>query len=239
MLIDFHAHSSGISICCKKDYKAIIETAKEYGIDGFILTNHYQKEYAEERPNGQLIRDYIDEYKMAKEYGDKNNFRVFFGVEVTMTLYPCVHFLVYGVDTDFLYKHPDIYGYTQEELYKAVKENGGILVQAHPFRNNATVLDTSLMDGIEISCHPIYKVSCSERLIPIAKENNLIVTCGGDYHADSYRPRCGVYIPDDIKDEKALCRYITTAKNTMLCIQEPYCDEVTDVFFTNLRKFRK
>jgi histidinol phosphatase-like PHP family hydrolase len=43
MLIDMHAHSSGISTCCQIPYDKVIDTAKENGMDGIVLTNHYQK----------------------------------------------------------------------------------------------------------------------------------------------------------------------------------------------------
>ena len=44
MLIDMHAHSS-LSRCCKIDGKGNLLVTKERGMDGFILTNHYDKSY--------------------------------------------------------------------------------------------------------------------------------------------------------------------------------------------------
>ena len=43
MLIDLHAHSKAISKCSRINGIDNIELAKSIGLDGFILTNHYDK----------------------------------------------------------------------------------------------------------------------------------------------------------------------------------------------------
>ena len=187
MLIDMHAHSSAISECCRIPYDEVLRCTKENGMDGIFLTNHYQKSYVKDTSSA-LAERYIQEFEDAKKFGMEIGVRVFWGIEVTMEHYKAVHMLVYGVDTDFLRQHSELFSYTQEELYRAVKKAGGILVQAHPFRNGATVLDPHFLDGVEINCHPLYGKSYKEELLEIAKEHRLMVTCGGDYHADTYRP---------------------------------------------------
>ena len=229
MLIDLHAHTSGISKCCRKDAPSVLEEAKRIGLNGIILTNHYQKNYVEDNNPKTFAEKYIKEFDYTKALGDKLGIKVIFGIEVTMELYPNIHMLVYGVDTDFVKRYPLIYDYTQKELYETVKKNGGILIQAHPFRNGTTVLDTRFLDGIEINCHPLYKKSYSKELIDIAVKEKLAVTCGGDYHADTYRPKCGMYLPDDIEDGIALGKYISGSKSFKLCVQEPNEDEIKTV----------
>ena len=212
ILADLHAHTSGISQCCRADYKEIILIAKGKGIGAIALTNHYEKSYLNGTTSERLVENYIEEYLDTMEHAKTQNFKVFWGIEVTMELYPKVHMLIYGVAQDFLWKHPRIYDMTQCDLYKLVKAEGGLLVQAHPYRNGTTVLDTKYLDGVEINCHPLYKKSYSAELIQIAKDKRLVLTCGGDYHADTYRPVCGMYIPSDINDEKALAEYIISGE---------------------------
>ena len=49
----------------------------------------------------------------------------------------------------------------------------------------------------------------AERILEYAKENGLKLTCGSDYHGDTYKPRqCGIVIPDTVTDEKSLKDYI-------------------------------
>lgn len=225
MLIDLHAHSSGISHCCRISYKQVLEQTLDNGMDGIILTNHYQKSYFKDGSLDEFVEEYIYEFFTAEKYGNEIGCRVFFGIEVTMELYPKVHILIYGLEPDFLRKHPNLFDCSQKELYELVKSNNGVMVQAHPFRNGTTVLDTEFLDGIEINCHPLYKNSFSDEILRIARENGLIVTCGGDFHADTYRPKCGMYLPEYVKNNNDLRSYLLSTTEKLLCIQEPNQDK--------------
>lgn len=237
MLIDMHAHTSGGSRCCQSPYDVILRIAKENGMDGIVLANHYDRAHRKWSgvPNEDPVlyaQFYIDEFLAAEKCGKEMGAKVFFGIEVSMELYPKVHMLVYGVDFDFLLKNPCLYDMTQKELYELVKAHGGTLVQAHPFRGGTTVLDPAYLDGVEINCHPIYGKSYADELIAIAKENGLYITSGGDFHDDTpYRAKCGVYLPDDTKDQFDICRYLTAPGVKALCIQEPNCPEIYDYLY--------
>jgi len=233
MLIDFHAHSSGISHCCLIPCEEVIDVARGIGIDGMILTNHYQRWYAPDGDYTGLAKRYIEEYRRAKEYGDSVNFRIFFGVEVTMEKHGGAHLLVYGVAEDFLLTHTTLFEYTQEELYRLVKAAGGALVQAHPLRRVNNLLDVRYLDGIEISCHPLYEGTHIGELTKVASEAGLMLTCGGDYHADTHRAHCGVYLPDEIKDGKEIADFILSTNEVTLCVQE--VDERASYDFTFTR----
>lgn len=231
MLIDLHSHSSGISKCCRITAPEALKCAKDSGLDGVVLTNHYQRSYISDGDALGFARKYMDEFSYAQECGRQMGCKVFFGIEVTMELYPNVHLLIYGVDETFIEKHPTLFEHSQETLYQIVKENGGTLIQAHPFRNGTHVLDTDHLDGIEINCHPLYNRSYSAELIEIAKETGLILTCGGDFHADTYRPHCGVYLPDEIVDSYGVGEYLRSTDRVKLLIHEPNAECAVDVDF--------
>lgn len=239
MLIDMHAHTSGGSRCCQSPYDVIMKIALENGMDGIVLANHYDRAHlkwsgVKDSDPVAYAQFYIDEFLATEKCGKEMGCKVFFGIEVSMELYPKVHMLVYGVSTDFLLKNPCLYDMTQKDLYELVKANGGTLVQAHPFRGGTTVLDTNYMDGVEINCHPIYGKSYAEELIEIAEKNHLYITSGGDFHDDTpYRAKCGVYLPDDTKDQFDLCRYLLAPGEKTLCIQEPNCTEIYDYTYVS------
>ena len=221
MLIDTHAHSSGISKCCRASIDEVFKDAKAVGIEGIVLTNHYTEGYADNGDYLELAKRYIAEYRYAEECAKKAQMRIFFGIEVTMELEGFPHILIYGVHPDFILEHPAIFNYGQEKLYTVVKNAGGVVVQAHPFRKNTNLLfDLKYLDGIELNCHPLYEGTHFEELTKIALENNKILTCGGDYHADIYRVKCGYYFPNDIKDGIELGKYLLKAGSKKLCIQE-------------------
>jgi len=238
MLIDLHAHTSGISRCCRIPAPEVLRRAKENGIDGIVLTNHYQKCYVENDDALAFAKKYIAEYEYTRQCGTECGYPVLFGIEVSTEPYPNVHILIYGVHPDFCLAYPDMYEYDLETLCRIVHENGGTLIQAHPFRNGTHVLDTRYLDGVEINCHPLYQTSCADQVTAAAKESGLILTCGGDYHADTYRPRCGVEIPDAYADTIAIGTYLRTTDTIRLRVQEPNTESYyeTDYIRTNPQK---
>ncbi len=221
MLIDFHAHSKGISKCCKIDGEDMILVTPKAGMDGVILTNHYDKSYLIDNDEKELANRYVKEFYYVKECGEQIGFKVFFGIEVTMEKHDYIHMLVYGVDPNFLIENPSLYDLTINQLSNLVHQNNGILVQAHPFRNGKNKLvDLKYLDGVEVNCHPLYDGTHLSELCKIAKENNLLLTCGGDFHNDTHRPTCGVYLKEDLKDCKEIIDYLIKQKSIELCVQE-------------------
>lgn len=222
MLIDMHAHSSGISTCCRVPAPEIIKAAAAVGVGGIILTNHYNKSYITDGDYAAFARRYVEEYFYARECGAAKNFPVLFGVEVQMEPHDRVHMLLYGVSTDFVLAHPMLFDYTQEELYRLVKAEGGAMVQAHPMRRSKNVLlNPAHMDGVEINSHPLYDGSHLEELTAFATEHGLILTSGGDYHADTHRVCCGAILPDGI-ESKRISEHLCSAESIELCYQEPW-----------------
>ena len=231
MIVDLHTHTRGISPCCKSPYNEIIDDSKAAGLDGIIIANHYQKSYPRDHAltASEYVAAYEKEVALAMEYGKSVGCKVFYAIEITAERYKNVHLLVYGVPFAFLYENPEVYDLELKELYTLVKAYGGVLIQAHPYRGGTTVLDVNYLDGVEINCHPHFGPTHRDRLIAIAEENDLHVTCGGDYHATSYRPLCGMYLPDDIADSRQLAAYILSSAEKTLLVHEQGSDTPTTI----------
>ena len=221
MLLDLHAHTSGISTCCRAPAPDILATAKKAGIDGIVLTNHYGKYLFKNSDAETFARAYTEEFRYAKQCGEAIGCTVFYGIEISMALYDNLHMLVYGVDEAFTLAHPNLCDLTMEELYHLAHEHDGIVVQPHPFRGQKRLQNPAYLDGIEINCHPGYGNSFCQEVTEIAVENGLILTCGGDYHADCHRAFCGMDIPETVTDCASLVTYLKKADVLTLHIQEP------------------
>lgn len=222
MLIDMHAHTSGISECCLGDAETILRIAKENDIDGIVLTNHYQRSYVRNGDVAEFAKRYTDEYRMAKRLGDKIGVTVIYGMEVTMHRHDNSHLLVYGLQESFTEEFPEVYDMTQEELYTLVKSRGGLLIQAHPFRNGYYPLDPRFLDGYELSCHPVYHTSRYDDVVALAIKHGGLLTSGGDYHMDTpYRAYCGAFLPDSVNNPKSLVEALISADPITLSLHEP------------------
>ena len=100
--------------------------------------------------------------------------------------------------------------YFLQNHLKPCKNNGFLLYQAHPYRNGATPQNPEYLHGVEINCHPLYKTSEEKKVRKFAEKNNLRLSCGADFHGDTYKPRCGMYIPDYINDGVGFAEYLKT-----------------------------
>lgn len=221
MLIDLHAHTKGISTCCRIYAPEVLTAAKAAGIDGICLCNHYQSRYVENGNAAAFARKYVEEFEYTKNLGQQMGMPVLFGIEVTMERHGNEHLLVYGVPEDFPLLNPTLYDLTQKELYRLVHENGGVVVQAHPLRKGKNVLmDPNFLNGVEVNCHPKYDCTHHEELAQLAQERGWILTCGGDYHADTHRAKCGVYLPETVTTGVELGAYLKNSTTLRLCVQE-------------------
>lgn len=231
MLIDMHAHTSGISRCCRAEAQAVLQAAQDHGIDGLILCNHYQEIYVTEEGPAALAEAYIREYLHTEALAKEMGIQLFFGVEVTAKRHNNAHILIYGVEPEFVRQYPTIYEEPLEKMYSMAHAHGGIVVQAHPFRSGGHVLDTAYLDGIEVNCHPLYDDTHCERILKIAQDEHIFVTCGGDYHADTYRAVCGTYFPDTIRTSMDIVNHLKSSEKIKLHVHELRTEDHHDVVF--------
>ena len=229
MLIDLHTHSAGISHCCGIPYQTVIADARDSGHDGIVLTNHYQKYYVKDGDYASFAERFAEEYRLAKAYGDSVGVRVFFGAEITMDKYSDAHLQLYGITESFIIDNPMLCHYTMEEMYRAAKSLGTpvALVQAHPYRKGKVLLPLEYLDGLEVNCSPMFLSDFSD-MRELANQNRLILTCGSDYHGETYRPKCGIYLPESITDSVGLGRYLLETPAFTLCVHEPNTKEPFD-----------
>ena len=208
MKIDLHVHS-GFSICASTNYQEAITAYSQQGIN-FVLCNHYNALYT--RPYGgeytpsDYPKRFVEEFYRAQKFGSDNGIKVFFGIEVALCLKDCPYaeFLIYGGTPEFLLQNPFIYDLGQKELFDLCEKNGLMLVQAHPFRKEQGHFphDMKAVHGVEINCHYRF-LREEEKVRSLAKKNNLIVTCGSDFHKKGQEGAGGIICPD-VNNEQEL-----------------------------------
>lgn len=65
----------------------------------------------------------------------------------------------------------------------------------------------------------------------IAHEAKIIVTCGGDYHADTYRAVCGTHFPDEALRYCDLIDHLKNSPEIKMHVHELRTDFHRDVTF--------
>ena len=140
--------------------------------------------------------------------------------------------LIYGIDLPFLLNNPDIPEITLDEFAARVKAYGGIVVQAHPYRdrsyvNMAVGPRADLVDGIEVH-NPWNQPGEDKQALELAHSGDYIFTSGGDIHvADDPRlGTAGVLLPYRVRDEKQFVAALKQGHHTCLVGGRPV-DPVT------------
>ncbi|MCL2546015.1 MAG: PHP domain-containing protein [Oscillospiraceae bacterium] len=181
-----HMHTSEVSACASATAVEQVREYKRRGYAGIIITNHFINSYvthAKDLPWAKLIELNSIGYHEAKKEGDKCGLDVFFGFEYSID---GLDFLTYGVSIDCLLANPGIDKLDVAQYSQFVRDNGGYLAQAHPYREAYYIPEPypvmpQWVDGIEV-----YNVSMpdtvNEKAFIFAEQNNLGMIAGSDSH---------------------------------------------------------
>ena len=174
MKIDMHVHTSERSACGKAGEEEQIRRAIEVGLDAIVLTDHAT--LAPEVRLKQLNQEFFP-------------FRIFSGIEISLA----EDFLVIGLHDRELettqWNYPELHGY--------VRENGGVLVLAHPFRYHPGLyedIEQFHPDGIEIFSVNT-PISWQPRIRDTAVRQGLTLFSNSDAHKEEYLGRYYNEIP--------------------------------------------
>jgi hypothetical protein len=186
-LYETHLHTAGVSKCAVSQGADYIAGYKEKGYTGIIVTDHfYNGNCALPRnlPWKEWVNLFCRGYEKTKEEGYRQGLDVFFGWEETFD--NCDDYLVYGLDRDWLLEHPESRSWTRGGQYRAVKEAGGCVVQAHPFRQRdyiqRVILSTGCTDGVETANGGHENRSVDTLAFRYAKNLGKSMTAGTDIH---------------------------------------------------------
>ena len=192
-LYETHMHTKEGSACGQYPGAQMAQAYAKAGYTGIIITDHFMYgNTAVDRslPWKEWVEIFCSGYEHAKEEGDKLGLQVFFGWE---SCYRGTEFLIYGLDKQWLLDHPEIKDATIEEQFQLVHEGGGIVVHAHPYREESYIPEVRLfpefVDAVEAvnathtkRTRPEKKPEYNERAIAYAKEHDFPMTAGSDQH---------------------------------------------------------
>ncbi len=217
-----HLHTNKASACGASTPKEMAYACKEAGYTGIFVTEHFfygNTAIDRDLPWQEWVEGYCQGYEQAKKIGDEIDLQVFFGWEAT---YQGTDFLVYGLDKEWLISHPEIKDATIQEQYALVHSNGGMIIHAHPFREEFYIPEVRLfpeyVDGVETlnASHGLGS-SFDSKALEYALKYDFPQTGGSDIHSVNLSGG-GMAFPyklDSIED------YITAVKNRVGVILHP------------------
>ena len=177
---ELHTHTSRASSCSEIGAKQLANIYKENGYDSVVLTNHFTTML-----QGETLQDkinwYLEDYYECFEVGEHIGLNVILGAELRFTENNN-DYLIFGITPEDLIEIYKMLPYGIESFYRQYKNEKNVIVQAHPFRNGMVSVTPKSLDGIEVfNLHPNHN-SRIGLAAKYANENNMIATCGSDFH---------------------------------------------------------
>lgn len=235
-LYETHLHTKEASACARSSAADMARACREAGYTGIFVTDHnWHGNTAVDRrlPWQEFVEQFSQGYERAKCIGDEIGLDVFFGWEAG---YNGTEFLIYGLSKEWLLTHPEIKDASVEEQLELVHAGGGMVIHAHPFREEAYIpkirLYPELVDGVEginatHSCHLSVshnKKEFDERAVAYAAEHKLPMTAGSDVHS-AYLLGGGMALKRRLKDGQDFVAAIRNGEDYLLTNGDVWFDK--------------
>ena len=209
-LYETHVHCSQCSLCARSTSRELVHAYHSAGYAGMVLTDHFifgNTSVDDKLPWKERMQCYYQAFLDAKEEAEGLDFDVIFGIEHAYG--DGKEMLIYGVELDFLLANPDIPDIGIDELTQRVHAAGGVVIQAHPYRdryyiNMAVGPRDDIADGIEVYNTGNLPDENVQALELAQGKADCIITCGGDIHSalDGKIGSAGIILPVRVRNSR-------------------------------------
>ena len=216
-LFETHCHTSESSGCASETAESAVKFYAEKGYAGLVITDHLgiggkKDDWVAHCKNQQV--GYLNGKAVSAKYG----MTVLYAAEITVGPHWGNDFLVFGLEPQWYWEHPELDDMSLNDVLKTVREAGAFVSHAHPFREanyiRSIVLLPRLVDGVELNANRDDFVN--ERAEEYARAYGLPLTAGSDNHVAHRQSRLfGVYFDELPTDEKQLAKLLFEQKYTL------------------------
>lgn len=219
---ELHCHTRDGSCCASESTEATVEKYIAAGYTSLVITNHMQsyrigdhEPFPMAFPSYEAYVDYCyDAIDLAREAaGDR--LCVLNGFEMRIP-YSSNDYLVYGLDR----KTAKAFNIIKAELKDAaayIRENGGVIIQAHPMRFDMTLIRPKHIDGYEIynaNNKPFMNAMIREWIGHVEAEDKILIA-GSDHHNPKDAPRAGILTEEPIRTTEELVSVLKSRNFTI------------------------
>ena len=220
---ELHAHTSECDIAAHTSAAELVRIYHAAGYDGMVITDHYFAEFYSwftDELSGcdhrAVMARRLKGYYEARSEGERLGFTVLPGAEVRFdkSPYGINDFLIYGCDEEFFLTAPRLNELTSLEELSALLPAHACVVLAHPFRVRMTVMDPSLLFGIE-GHNGLTEPFRNQMAMDYAARFGKPVTSGSDCHHASHAARGGIETPHLIRTPHELADVLREGSYTL------------------------
>ncbi len=206
--IETHLHTIYTSACAIISAKEIVEGYLSAGYSGVIVTDHYNRDTfrylsMDTSAGREKVDAFLIGYKMVKEEGEKRGLKVYRGAEVRFDG-SWNDYLLYGYCDEMLADPEAVFTMGVEAFYEKCKENGALLIHAHPYRNGGSPTTPKALDGVEILNANYDHQERNDLALAFARQHGLIETAGSDCHGPKQVGKAGIVVESLPENEEEL-----------------------------------
>lgn len=200
-----HLHTSLVSACSRFTPEEIVNKYIRLGYAGVFVTDHFLNGNTTVPaffPYAERIKLFCEGYRAVKKAAEGRDLDVFFGFEYS---YRGTDFLVYGLDEEWLVKNPVIMEMSTKEFLCFAVQAGGLVVQAHPYREADYIdhirLFPSDVHGMEMR-NPNRDARTNMLADLLAAAYSLVRFAGSDIHNAAQKELAGMKFRQKITSER-------------------------------------
>ena len=218
-----HLHTAPVSKCATATIEESLRQYKDLGYDGVFVTNHFldgSLNIDRNAPYEERLNFFFSDYEKGLEIGKELGIKVFCGAEMN---YGGTDFLVYGLDKQWYLAHPEIMEMEKSEELRFLKENGALIIHAHPFREASYIDHIRLyprsIDGVEVinACRTDLENKMARQY---AENYELIPFAGSDnHHAAKHKKLAGVCCEEPIQDVQDFIAKVKSGKMEIFTLE--------------------
>lgn len=206
-----HAHTAEVSKCANIPAVELVRFYKSLGYSGICITDHFlngNTTVPRELPWKERVELYCIGYEKAYAEGVRIGLNVFFGWEYS---YLGSDFLTYGLDREWLLKHPDLLDLSVNEYCDLARREGGFIVHAHPFREDYYIDMIRLLprhvDAVEVNnaCRKDFENRLADEY---ADNYQLLKTAGSDNHRGKIPRYSGIQLGRRLQDVEDMIKAV-------------------------------
>ncbi len=180
--IETHLHTTTISPCGRVTPEEIVRRYYEADYHGLVVTDHYRLDVFEKLKDAEnKLHAFLEGYRQVKYYADRVGIKTYYGAELQFSENHN-DYLLFGFSDALMADPEKVCRIGVAAFSELAREDGALLIQAHPFRNGCVPVAPYLLDGVEAINRHDKHTNRNELATAYADRYGMLKTSGGDFH---------------------------------------------------------
>ncbi len=184
--IETHLHTPYMSNCARLCAEEIVQCYKKAGYSALTVTDHYYLDNLRimgldlDTP-GDKVEAFLEGYRRVRDVAELEGIKVYYGAELRF-FENMNDYLLYGFSPNLLADPQKVCAMSIVDFIHLAREDGALLIQAHPYRAPCVPIPPEYVDGIEVQNRHGTHNNRNELATAYANRHGLLGIGGSDFH---------------------------------------------------------